>query len=217
MLLPGEIRAFAGAKERGMRIRVLLTLAVFLLASPAFAGKIYIDYDKNYDRSKIKTYAWKNTAETSVEDADPLLHSLIVNGIEHYLTIGGLAEVESDPDIYVTYHGSSEQELSVNTASVGIGVGYPSGWGYGPYGGYGGYYGSYYGGVYGGTVATSVTTYQVGTLVIDIWDPKTNKMVWRGIAAELVLTDNPGKTKPKIDRALEKMVKKWQKAKKKGK
>jgi hypothetical protein len=217
MPLPDEIRAFPGAKERDMRIRVLLTLATFLLASPAFADKIYIDYDKNYDRSKIKTYAWKNTVGTSVENADPLLHSRIVNGIEHYLTIGGLAEVESDPDIYVTYHGSSEQELSVNTASVGIGVGYPSGWGYGPYGGYGGYYGSYYGGVYGGTVAMSVTTYQVGTLVIDIWDAKTNKMVWRGIAAELVLTDNPRKTKHKIDRALEKMVKKWQKAKKKGK
>ncbi len=208
-----EIRA-SGAKERGMRIRVLLTLAAFLLASPAFAVKVYIDYDKDYDRSQIKTYAWKKTENTSVAKADPLLHSRIVSGIEHYLTLGGLAEAESDPDIYVTYHGSSKEELSVNTSSIGVGVGYPAGWGYGRYGGYGGYYGSYYGGVYGGTT-TSVTSYQIGTLVIDVWDAKTNTMIWRGMAADIVLTDNPGKMAHKIDKALQKMMKKWQKVKKK--
>ena len=54
-----------------MRIRVFLLLAAILFVGPAFAQKIYIDYDKDYDRSTIKTYAWKQTADTSVKDADP--------------------------------------------------------------------------------------------------------------------------------------------------
>ncbi len=196
-----------------MRIRVFLVLAAILFVGPAFAQKIYIDYDKDYDRSTIKTYAWMQTAETSLRDSDPLLHSRIVSGIEHYLTLGGLAEAETDPDIYITYHGSSKEELSVNTTSIG--VGYPSGWGYGSYGGYGGYYGHHYGGMYGGTASSTVTSYLVGTLVIDVWDADTQKLIWRGMAADIVLTENPTKMAKKIDKALHKMVKKWQKVKKK--
>lgn len=191
-----------------------LVLATFtLMAAPAFGQKIYIDYDKDYDWSTIKTYAWKVTTETSVQKANPLLHSRIVNGIEHYITLGGLTEVDSDPDIYVTYHGSSKEELSVNTSSYG--VGYPGGWGYGSYGGYGGYYGHHYGGMYG-TASTTVTSYRVGTLVIDAWDADTQELIWRGMAADIVLTENPTKMAKKIDKALKKMVDKWQKVKKRA-
>ena len=152
-------------------------------------------------------------AKSSVKDSDPLLHSRIVSGIEHYITLGGLAEADGDPDIYITYHGSSKEELSVNTTSFGYG--YPSGWGHGSYGGYGGYYGHHYGGMYGGTASTTVTSYQVGTLVIDIWDADTQKLIWRGMAADIVLTENPTKMAKKIDKALKKMVDKWQRVKKK--
>ena len=154
------------------------------------------------------------TAETSVRDSDPLLHSRIVNGIEHYITLGGLTETDGDPDVYITYHGSSKQELSVNTSSIGVGYGYPSGWGYGPYGGYGGYYGHYYGTAYSGMATTTVTSYQVGTLVIDVWDADTQKLIWRGTAANVVLTENPSKMAKKVDKALRKIVDKWQRVKK---
>ncbi|MFC2173535.1 hypothetical protein ACFLU6_13015 [Acidobacteriota bacterium] len=39
--------------------------------------------------------------------SNQLMHSRIKNGIEYYLTEGGLAEVESNPDLKVTYHTSS--------------------------------------------------------------------------------------------------------------
>ena len=196
-----------------MRIRVFLVLAAILFVGPAFAQKIYIDYDKEYDRSTIKTYAWMQTAETSLRDTNPLLHSRIVSGIEHYVTLGGLIETDGNPDVFITYHGSSKEELSVNTTSFGYG--YPSGWGYGSYGGYGGYYGHHYGSMYGGIASTTVTAYQIGTLVIDVWDADTQKLIWRGMAANIVLTENPTKMGKKIDKALRKMVSKWQKVKKK--
>ena len=61
-----------------------------------------------------------------------------------------------------------------------------------------------------------MSSYQVGTLVVDIWDAKTEKLVWRGIAAGIVIPENPAKLDKKIDKALKKMVDKWTKMKKKN-
>ena len=130
-----------------MKFRVFVVAALLLMAAPAFAQKVYIDYDNDYDFDSPETFTWAKTSETSVEDANPLMHSRIVNAIEHYLTMGQLREVESDPDLYVTYHTSTKENLSLNTTSFGYG--YPGGW-------YGGGYGGYYGG-YGGMGSSSTT------------------------------------------------------------
>jgi hypothetical protein len=187
-------------QEDEMKIRVLVMAALLLMAAPAFAQKVYIDYDKDYDFDSPESFKWAKTSETSVEDANPLMHSRIVNAIEHYLTMGQLREVESDPDLYITYHTNTKEEMSLNTTSFGYG--YPGGW-------YGGYYGGYgYGGM--GSSSTTVSTYEVGTLVVDAWDPKTEKLVWRGTATNMTVSDNPEKMMKRIDKALAKIVKKWQ-------
>ena len=185
-----------------MKFRVFVVAALLLMAAPAFAQKVYIDYDKDYDFDSTETFTWAKTSETSVEDANPLMHSRIVNAIEHYLTMGQLREVESDPDLFVTYHTSTKENLSLNTTSFGYG--YPGGW-------YGGYYGGYgYGGMGMGSTSTTVSTYETGTLVVDAWDPKTEKLVWRGTATNMTVADNPDKMMKRIDKALSKIVKKWQ-------
>jgi hypothetical protein len=66
-----------------------------------------------------------------------------------------------------------------------------------------------------GTSTTSVSTYQKGTLVVDVWDAKSETLVWRGMASNIVLTQNPEKMHKKIDKALKKMMDKWEKIKKK--
>ena len=185
-----------------MKARLLLALILILATTPAFAAKVFIDHDQNYDFSGIKTFAWAPTPDTSVEGTNPLMHSRIVNAIEHYLTMGQLREVESDPDLFVTYHTSTKENLSLNTTSFGYG--YPGGW-------YGGYYGGYgYGGMGMGSTSTTVSTYETGTLVVDAWDPKTEKLVWRGTATNMTVADNPDKMMKRIDKALSKIVKKWQ-------
>jgi hypothetical protein len=171
-------------------------------AGPALAAKVYVDYDPGYDLSAVRSFAWAETSETSVADADPLLHSRIVNGIEYYLTLGGAHEDDDAPDVYVTYHTSTKKELSVDTSTHGYA--YPARWGrYGrpyPYGGH-------------GTAISTVSTYKLGTLVVDIWDAESDKLVWRGTAAEITVTDNPTKMGKRIDKALKKMVGKWRKIK----
>jgi hypothetical protein len=185
--------------------RLLLLALGLALSGSASAQTVYIDYDKNFDRSTVKTFAWAET-EGSVEKVDPLLHSRIVNGIEHYLSQAGMAEVDGDPDVYVTYHTSSKEEVSISSTSVGYG--YPGGWVYG------GYYGAYgYGSV--GMTSATVSTYQVGTLVVDIWDAKSKNLVWRGLAGDVTISQNPEKMAKRLDKALAKLAGKWAKVKEK--
>jgi len=184
-----------------MKIRVLAVAAVLLLAG---CNNVFIDYDESYDFDSIETFAWYVSEETSVQASDPFLHSRIVNAIEHYLTLGGIREVESNPDVYVTYHSSTKENLQLNTTSYGYG--YPAGWGWG------GYYGRYgYGGFHGST--TTATTYLTGTLVVDVWDAETKELVWRGTAADMTVYEKPEKMAKRIDTALTKIVSKWQKMK----
>ena len=187
-----------------MTRRILLLLVLLGIGLPASAQKVYIDYDREYDRSEVKTFRWKKTDDTSLAEVSPFLHSQIVNGIEYYLHLGGLREVEADPDVFVTYHTSSKEEMSINTDHYGYGYG--GGWYRDPrwYGGYG----------YGGMTAsqTYVATYERGTLVIDVWDRRTEKIIWRGSATDIIPQD-PQKVAKKIDRWLKKIIATWEKLK----
>jgi len=180
-----------------MRLRSGTTLlALALLASlPAAAAKINIDYDQDFDRGKVKTFQWKETDETSLRTADPLLHSYLVNAIEFHLTERGLREVDADPDVYVTYHTSTKEEVRLDTTTYGYGYG--GGWRRW------GYVGAPMG-------TTTVTSYERGTLVIDIWDARTNLIVWRGSATD-ILPETSTKMKKAIDKWLKKMIYTWDK------
>ena len=100
-----------------------------------------------------------------------------------------------DPDLFVTYHTSTRQEFRADT--TGYGYGYPPRWN--RYG--------YWGGVSSST--TRVSSYDMGTLVIDIWDAEDNILVWRGVAQDTV-PSSPEKLTNKLDKAIAKMVKQSQ-------
>ncbi len=189
-----------------MKLTALFVFVLVLMTGLAMAQTVDVDYDQDYEGGKIKTFTWVKSADTSVAETDPLLHSRIVNGIEYYLTRAGVREVENGPDVYVTYHASSKEEVHLNTTSMNYG--YPSAWHRG------GFYGGYGGGM--GMSTTTVSTYQKGTLVVDVWDAKSDKLIWRGMASNIVLTQNPEKMEKKIDKALKKMMDKWGKIKKKN-
>jgi hypothetical protein len=166
-----------------------------------------VDYDRDADLSKYRTFAWANTPETSLEKVNPFMHSKIVNSIEYYLTEGGLTENTDDPDLFVTYHTNGKEEVRVDTSHFGYGYG--GGYYASPYWG-----GGYYGSVGIGTSTSTVRKYVRGTLLIDIWDARKNTLVWRGGAEDVVKSD-PVKVAKQIDRALAKIVKKWDSMKKK--
>jgi hypothetical protein len=179
-------------------VGIAIALA-FLVAAPAAAQKVYVDYDRTADLTSYRTFAWGDTPEASLSDNNPFIHSRIKNAIEYYLTKGGLTEVESDPDLYVTYYGESGEKVSFMTTSVGWGYGYGPGW----------YWDPYWGSM-GGMTTTTPIVHEAGTLVIDIWDAKTNNLVWRG-TLEGTIPENPQKLSKKVESGIAKIVKKWQK------
>jgi hypothetical protein len=182
------------------RARIFAATAVCLLlalAAAANAQKVYIDYDKQVDLSKYKTFQMATTGQDDLSGVSPLAHQHVIDKLRQTISAGGrLTETQTDPDLYVTYHVTSKEETNVST--MGYGYGYGPGWGGGYYWGGGGWMGS----------TTTVNTYTVGTLLFDVYDAETKHAVWRGIASATV-PSNPQKGIKKIDKAIDKLAAKW--------
>lgn len=183
--------------EDVMRKPLLIALALSLTAIPAAAQQVHIDYDRMARFTTYKTFGWVDTTETSVADTSELMDARIKQAIISTISSGRLKYVEDEPDLWVTYHTNENDQLRVNTASFGYG--YPGSW----------YWDPYWGGAF---TTTSVSTYTEGTLIIDIWDAREKTLIWRG-AATAVVSRDPEKNAKKIEKAVTKIAKKWQKMK----
>lgn len=180
-----------------MHKTIIITVVALALAAPAAAQRVYVDYSPLADFGSYRTFKWAETPSPSVYDNNPLNHSRIKHTVEYYLIRAGMTEVDDDPDLYVTYHGESSEDFEINTSILGYG--FATDWQWDPYWGNA-----------SGMTTTTGRTYSSGTLVIDIWDAKTKKLIWRGVM-EGTLTDDLRKGAKKIDQGIEKMVKKWRK------
>ena len=96
-------------------------------------------------------------------------------------------------------HGATQTKRTANTFYTGMG------------GGYGAYR---YGGMGMGSSSTVVSEYAIGMLVVDMFDPKTKTLVFRG-TAEDEISDNPEKNAKRVEKAATKMFKEFPPAPKK--
>ncbi len=139
-----------------MKIPVLLLLA----AMSAFAQKITVEFDQAADFSRYKTFAIR---DGQLNSKNPALNSELVKkqieaDIARDLTAKGLQMVPSGPaDLNVRYRFGSARKTEVDA--------YPAGW-------------------RGWGTRVVRRPYTEGTLVIDLRDPSTKSLVWRGIASE---------------------------------
>lgn len=183
-----------------MKYRHSIIVVISLAATPAFAAKPQIQWNSEYDFSSIDSFSWKQSpAAASLERSDPFLHGHIVNAIEFQLTNSGLTETESGADVLVTYYGSSETEVRLQSDSYGYGWGGYGTMGWDRYG-----YGMGMGPV---STTTRVVEYERGTLVVDIVDAASNELIWRGSASGIAISDSPAKTQKNVTKAIEKMAK----------
>jgi hypothetical protein len=181
-----------------------MILLLTLVALPATAQTVHVDYDRSVDFDSFRSFAWAATPETSIRGESPLTHSRIKNAIEHYLAEAGLVEDTAQPDVYVTYHTSSKEEVTYHTSSFG--ADYGGGWGWDPY----------WGGRGMTTSTTRANTYERGTLIIDLWDAESKQMIWRG-SASTVVSQKPEKEEKQIYKAIKKMIAAFDKKYQKGK
>ena len=173
-------------------IRIFL-LSVIGLLFTGCATKAVIDYDKEADFSKYRTFAWKDSGD-DLSDSSPLMHERVIAGIKTRLIAGGYSIVEENPDAFITYYTAERQETTVVTDTMGYGIGSSWHWGYG--------------GV--GATTSHAVTYDVGTLIVDIWDASDNKLVWRASASDTIY-EKPEKNEKLLNQMLDSMVEEWQK------
>jgi len=67
------------------KVRLGSLLALLLMAAPAFAQDINVDWDRDY-QGPWETYAWVTPKDGA---QNPLIHQRIVNTIDYWLTMRG--------------------------------------------------------------------------------------------------------------------------------
>lgn len=149
------------------KTNLFLMLPIFILAC-APSVKVSSDYDRSANFSSYKTFSLDH--QTTIGIVNPLNADRVVNAIQSEMTSKGFVESNNNPDltIHVVAVVKNKQTLSVTSHSNG----------------YGGLYRPY--GFWGlpgtGQATVRKDEYREGTLVIDVVDTKTEKMVWTGTA-----------------------------------
>jgi len=86
-----------------------------LTAPIAFAQKTSTTFDRNFDFSGHKRYAWRENHLLTHQhpDTNEMMDLKIVKAVNHTLTTRGFVKVKDKPDFYIYYDGgSSDMQLS---------------------------------------------------------------------------------------------------------
>ena len=153
-----------------------------LCATATFAQQVKTDYDRSADFAQYKTYSWEK-----VQTTDPLWVDRIKEAVNASLAAKGLTPVESGGDVAVVAIETTQNQNTLNTFYDGFG----GGWRWRGMGGM-------------GDATTTVETYKVGTLVIDLFDAHSKKLIWRGSSSD-TLSDKSDKNIRNLDKGVQKM------------
>jgi hypothetical protein len=166
-----------------MKIKMIAILACAVLVLTACSNvSVESDYEKGEDFSKFKTYQWRSPNEYNLASktylANDIIDKRIRETIDEQMKLKGMQLVANgSADFLVNYSVTTEPRVDVDTYNTygGYAPGFYGGYGAGPY-----RYGSV--GMGYGSTSTRVEHYTQGTLLVDVVDPTTDKLVWRGIA-----------------------------------
>jgi hypothetical protein len=139
LLRPATMLAFAG---------------LALCAAATDAAEIKVNYDRQADFTRYKTWSWRKGTPATNPAADKLLR----DAIESRLAARGFSRVESRGDLEVVYHAAAENKIALEN----LGYKQPDFEGQ----------------------ATRVRYLTVGTVLLDMIDASTGKVVWRGEARD---------------------------------
>jgi Domain of unknown function (DUF4136) len=165
------------------RVVFVLVGLMLLFAGRSSAADVKTDYDRNTNFSQYKTYSWEQ-----VQTRDPLMVDRIKSAVNGSLAAKGLTEVPTGGDLSIVAIEVTHSQQTLDTF----------------YNNFGG--GRRFGGF--GDATTTTETYRVGTLVVDLSDPATKKLVWRGSASD-TLSDKSEKNIDNLDKGVVKMFKKF--------
>lgn len=164
--------------------RRTLTLALAgLLAACASPITVQTDFDAKANFDAYRSYSW--IPEPAGESS--LMPQSVVQGIDARLQARGWKRV-AEGEVHVAAHVTTRDGQTYNTFYSGIG--HDLTWlGFGPV---------------PDRVVMSTDPYRKGTLVIDMFDAKSKRAIWRG-SAEGVLPDEPARIDASVKSALDRL------------
>jgi hypothetical protein len=160
-----------------------MAVALAGLSLAAFGQDVKVNYMPGTDFSKYHTYKW--VAVEGASHPNQIMDAEIKQAIDMQLSAKGFIKKDADPvDMYVGYQMAVDQEKQWNAYGMGGGV------------------------RWGGMGSATQSTINIGTLVLDMYDPSTKQLVWTGHATKTI---DPSKNEEKniknLDKSAEKLLK----------
>ena len=149
---------------------------------------VNVDYDEGYAFSKVRTF---KVVHNQKEGESTLVNDRITAAIEHNLIAKGYKKAQSNVDLVFVYHYSAKDKVDIRTDYQMVG-----------YGGFG----------YGGAMVATTNSYNYteGTIIIDAYNPKTKKIVWRSVGVlEVQEQETPQEKTEYVNKIIEKMMREY--------
>jgi len=176
-------------QSRKNMTRAVFAFAIALIAcSVTHAQDVRTNYMPGTDFAKYRTYKWVTIGETGAPDQ--ILDAQIKQAIDSQLATKGFTKVDSDkPDLLIVYQAGLRKEREWNAQSSGLG--FPGGPWFDT-----------------GTASATSSTINVGTLVLNIYDPAAKQLVWTGSASKTIdSSKDPQKIQKNLNKAMQKLLK----------
>ena len=171
---------------RTLNLCILVWAAAVLLTAGRLAAQdVKYNFMPGTDFSKYHTYKWVNIEGGA--HPNQIMDAEIKQAVDSQLAMKGMTKTDGDKaDLLVGYQIAVDQEKQWNAYGMGGGVRW-SGMG----------------------TATS-STINVGTLVLDFYDPATKQLVWTGNATKTIdPSSNQEKNQKNLNKAMAKLLKNY--------
>ena len=169
-----------------MKIKfALCAMLVCITSAVAMGQQVSVNYNHSQSFAAYHTYAWGSNNANQIQNS--ILAQVAQQDIEAAMLNKGFQKVQESqkPDIILTANGGMRQQTSYSAWGMrGIG-----------------------GGMGGITPQQNVEA----TMIVDLYDAKTQSLVWRGIAEE-TLSNNGNKNQQMVQKAIQKMFNQWPKS-----
>jgi hypothetical protein len=166
----------------------VLALTTVVLTACATTMTVSSHVGRGIDFTRYHTYDWGPADALPTGDPrldqDPFFQDHVQGEVEKALSARGFAGPTSDgPDLLIHYHASINQRMNVNRVDTNYGYCYDN-------------------------CEPQVSNYEAGTLVLDIVDARTNRVIWRGWAQDSVeqVLGNRDRMAKKIHEAVTRML-----------
>jgi hypothetical protein len=171
--------------EQSALLRISVLLVATFLANVAAKGQdVKYNFMPGTDFSKYHTYKWVNIEGGA--HPNQIMDQEIKQAVDSQLASKGLTKTDSDKaDLYVGYQIAVDKEKQWNAWGTGRGFG-------------------------GGMGSATQSTINIGTLVLDMYDPGTKQLVWTGNATKTIdPSSNQEKNMKNLNKAMEKLLKNY--------